>query len=212
MLVNIASLSLQIQPSERRLTIHTHFMPNVCSIEEYYYYVHLIQALFLFSIWLGIECVPLTEPGVVTVICASRVRYVGNPFCTLSGLVLEVSCKTLVLEVHIQQQYIHARTFHYKYVTAGSDLSSVVINSSSPPFPIGEDELSVSFFDAMQDRIRTTVEIAISKCIYICQPYPQAHSQLFIVARFSHFSCAMLKKLGTRLHLCLAIAITYSLI
>ena len=56
--------------------------------------------------------------------------------------------------------------FHYKYVTAGSDLSSVVINSSSLPFPIGEDELFVSFFDAMQDRIRTTVEIAISKCIY----------------------------------------------
>ena len=36
-------------------------------------------------VFLAIECVTLTEPGAVTVVCASRVRRVGDPFCTLSG-------------------------------------------------------------------------------------------------------------------------------
>jgi hypothetical protein len=53
------------------------------------------DSIFLVLI-VGIECVTLTEPGAVTVVCASRVRYVGDPFCTLSGPLLEVSCKMLI--------------------------------------------------------------------------------------------------------------------
>ena len=58
-----------------------------------------------------------------------------------------------------------SHTLHCEYnIIVGSDLSSIVINSSLLPFPIGEDELFISFFDAQQNRIRTTINIAISKC------------------------------------------------
>ena len=46
--------------------------------------------------FLDIECVSLTEPGEVTVICASRVGYIGDPICR-TKLLLEVSCETLII-------------------------------------------------------------------------------------------------------------------
>jgi hypothetical protein len=58
----------------------------------------LLHRAWIFSFLnLGIECVTLTEPGAVTALCASRVRYDRVPFCVLvkDSQQIPVPCKTL---------------------------------------------------------------------------------------------------------------------
>ena len=96
-LVSISSLSSQIPLLERQLKASSHLVSQVCSFIEQCHSVEHANQISISSV--GIECVTLTEPGAVTVVCASRVRYyVGDPSCFLiikTSLNLTVSCKTL---------------------------------------------------------------------------------------------------------------------
>ena len=108
-----------------------------------------------------LECVQLSEPGRVTVICQIRVKLDKDmqPLCLFDEFAIDVPCKCVC---------ILALSFSLQCHHAGDDINNIVIVPSEIPI-ISEFILptNVSFlistFDPMGVRIRMTLHIDLSK-------------------------------------------------
>ena len=115
----------------------------------------------MFDIISGLECVQLSEPGKVTVICQIRVRLDRDmqPLCLFDEFAINVPCKHV-----IRNECVHNNAF----IHAGGDISNIVIIPSEIrgidglPLPTNLSFL-ISTIDPMGTRIRTTLQIRLSK-------------------------------------------------
>ena len=118
-----------------------------------------------------IECIQLTEPGMVIVIC--QIRFTLNrdqqPFCLFDQLAINVPCK--YYSFVITNMCMLITTSFYIIIITGTDINNIVLTPSEIPLVAGfllptNVSLFISTFDPMGTRHRMTLDVTLSKfCI-----------------------------------------------
>ena len=113
------------------------------------------------------ECVQLTEPGRITVICQTRVTFDMDiqPLCLFEGLTINVPCK---FEIPVMGEGTSAHMILFSFTD--NDINHTIIVPSQLPlisdstlWPTVELSFHVERYDLTGGRVRQTLQIQLGK-------------------------------------------------